>query len=267
MQKLKGLLGLAVIGLMVPLLGGCNDQLKNENAALRVQNQAAMERLSEAEADRARLEEQIIALRSDTSGRDTIARQEQLIATLQSERDTLRGYYDQLQIQYKALVEKMAAAGAVRGGSERQLDPATRSLLRELEKNYSQYFSYDEQAGRLRFSSDVTFASGSATVSSQVTEALGKLAQILNQEAASEVIVSVYGHTDDVPVRKPETVRLFKNNMGLSVARADAVAKILAANGVAQDRITTKGFGETQPISKTEKARNRRVEIYLTMPL
>ena len=53
-------------------------------------------------------------------------------------------------------------------------------------------------------------------------------------------------------------------NMKLSQDRADAVKVQLTKMGIDEDRLTTKGFGETKPIDKNDnaegKANNRRVE-------
>lgn len=72
----------------------------------------------------------------------------------------------------------------------------------------------------------------------------------------------VEGHTDDIG---PADV-----NMTLSRARASAVADFFAAQGVARDRITVIGYGETRPISadsnKTSEGRrkNRRVDLVVS---
>jgi outer membrane protein OmpA-like peptidoglycan-associated protein len=56
-------------------------------------------------------------------------------------------------------------------------------------------------------------------------------------------------------------------NLKLSQDRADSVRNFLIENGVADDRLTSEGFGESKPIdtNNTEKgkARNRRVEVKL----
>jgi OmpA-OmpF porin, OOP family len=72
--------------------------------------------------------------------------------------------------------------------------------------------------------------------------------------------IEVDGHTDS---RGSD-----EYNQGLSERRAEAVKKWLADNGASSgDQISTKGFGETQPIAdnKTEKGRfeNRRAEILI----
>ncbi len=55
-------------------------------------------------------------------------------------------------------------------------------------------------------------------------------------------------------------------NQKLSLERADAVAKYFQDFGIAPDRISTSGVGESQPLimegAEEEKAKNRRVEIY-----
>ena len=74
-----------------------------------------------------------------------------------------------------------------------------------------------------------------------------------------EVEVDVFGHTD----AKGTDSR----NQALSEGRAKAVMDYLVSRGVASSRMTSKGFGETQPISTNEtaegRAQNRRVELLL----
>jgi OOP family OmpA-OmpF porin len=57
-------------------------------------------------------------------------------------------------------------------------------------------------------------------------------------------------------------------NMTLSDKRAKAVMKYLVDKGVAADRLTAVGYGETKPIASNDteegKAKNRRVEFHIT---
>lgn len=54
-------------------------------------------------------------------------------------------------------------------------------------------------------------------------------------------------------------------NMGLSGRRAETVRKYLVSRGVAADRLTTRGFGESDPVATNDtaegRAQNRRVEL------
>jgi outer membrane protein OmpA-like peptidoglycan-associated protein len=85
---------------------------------------------------------------------------------------------------------------------------------------------------------------------------------ILDQVASSlidrpDVKVEIGGHTDS----KGSDAY----NLKLSNARADAVMQYLISKGVKADKLTAKGYGETQPIAdnKTDEGRaeNRRVEL------
>jgi outer membrane protein OmpA-like peptidoglycan-associated protein len=74
---------------------------------------------------------------------------------------------------------------------------------------------------------------------------------------AGDVRVSVEGHTDSVGSDA--------YNMGLSQRRAKAVSDYLQSKGIAGDRLTTEGFGESKPVATNEtsegRAQNRRVEL------
>lgn len=71
------------------------------------------------------------------------------------------------------------------------------------------------------------------------------------------VNIEVAGHTDS---RGSD-----KYNMNLSQRRAEAVRSYLVSKGIAADRLTAKGYGESQPVADnaTDEGRfqNRRVEL------
>ena len=83
---------------------------------------------------------------------------------------------------------------------------------------------------------------------------LNTLLQLLNENPALKV--KIVGHTDNVG--KPA------DNLKLSEARAKSVVDYLAGKGVAMDRLTFKGMGDTKSIAdnKTDEGRalNRRTE-------
>lgn len=154
------------------------------------------------------------------------------------------------------------------------LPPAVTQAIEDLSDKYPGLFKLDSSKGLLRFSSDFTFDSGSAVVKADAREALGKLAAILNEEQAKDRSMTIIGHTDSDRVVKRATIDSLKklgksaDNMGLSEARAEAVAEVLQTGGVEAARITTTGRGQTEPVAENRsaagKARNRRVEIYVT---
>jgi outer membrane protein OmpA-like peptidoglycan-associated protein len=152
--------------------------------------------------------------------------------------------------------------------------PAVVKAIEDLGEKYPGLFTFDKEKGLFRFNSDITFDSGSAVVKPGARAALGKLAEILSGDQVSDRRLTIVGHTDSDRVRKADTIARLKSlgksadNMGLSEARAEAVAAVLKSGGIDSGRIVTQGRGQGAPIadngSPEGKARNRRVEIYLT---
>jgi outer membrane protein OmpA-like peptidoglycan-associated protein len=84
---------------------------------------------------------------------------------------------------------------------------------------------------------------------------LTELSQTLKKYDDTNILIE--GHTDntgDVP-----------HNQKLSENRADAVEQYLVTQGIDDGRVTTKGYGETQPLdandSEAGRQKNRRVEV------
>jgi OOP family OmpA-OmpF porin len=106
--------------------------------------------------------------------------------------------------------------------------------------NYTVYFDFDKS---------VINPAGQEVINQVLADA--------SKHAPSSV--SVTGHTDRAG---PEDY-----NMALSLRRADAVRSALIAGGVAADKITVAGRGESEPAVPTadgvREAKNRRVEIIL----
>lgn len=85
---------------------------------------------------------------------------------------------------------------------------------------------------------------------------------IIDQNAADlktwgDVDIEVSGHTDN---RGSD-----KYNMALSLRRAEAVRDYLITKGISADRLTAKGYGESDPIASNDtdegRFKNRRVEL------
>jgi chemotaxis protein MotB len=106
------------------------------------------------------------------------------------------------------------------------------------------------------------FKSGSAVVDPKGISALGTLAQVLN--STPDVNVDIVGHTDTVPIRRPN----FQDNWALSVGRSTAIVRILTADGFDPHRITASGRAEFHPVAPNDtdagRASNRRTEIILS---
>ena len=75
------------------------------------------------------------------------------------------------------------------------------------------------------------------------------------------------GHTDNMPISKPDTRAKHPTNMHLSTHRAISVRDALVADGITANRVQVAGYGEFRPVAENGtrgSATNRRVEIFLT---
>ncbi len=157
-----------------------------------------------------------------------------------------------------------------------RLNRALASKVEELARYRSEFFGKLRDAlrgqrdvqivgDRFVFQSEVLFPSGSAQLQPGGEKQLANVAQRL-VEIASRIpkdinwVLQVDGHTDDKPIRNA----LYPSNWELSAARAIAVVKFLHSQGIPNDRLVAAGYGEYQPLSSIDTARNRRIELKLT---
>jgi len=110
---------------------------------------------------------------------------------------------------------------------------------------------------QIKISEKVYFATNKDKILDKSFDLLKEVATVIRSKP--DMSVRVEGHTDDVGRDK--------KNMDLSQRRAESVKKFLIDEGVAADRLTAEGLGETKPIAdnKTEEGRaeNRRVEFHI----
>ncbi len=250
--KLSSLLVVLGLSLGVAFLGGCAemDSLKLQNrtqqnriAQLESQlqaNQLEMDqlkrRLAAAEAtggvEAETLRQKIAALEED------LAKKQELIKSMQ---DKLMGI-SPLPVELNSALEDFAKGNDM--------------------------VEYDSSRGLVKFKSDLLFEKGSDMVTAQAAENIKKLSGILNSEQARQFHIIVAGHTDDIPIQKPDTRVKHPTNRHLSSHRAIAVVQLMEQDGLEPVRLSTRGFGEYRPLepngaNKTGNAKNRRVEIYI----
>jgi len=104
---------------------------------------------------------------------------------------------------------------------------------------------------------DVLFEFGSAEMTGEARSNASRIADVIRDAGPRHV--SIEGHTDSVGT--------LGYNQRLSEDRARSVAGALTANGIPRRQISTRGFGETDPIASNSTAqgrqRNRRVEVII----
>ncbi|MEZ4286775.1 MAG: OmpA family protein [Polyangiales bacterium] len=112
-----------------------------------------------------------------------------------------------------------------------------------------------ESKHRLVIRGQIMFVPGSAQILDRSMPILYELAELLRAEPKIE-LVEVQGHTDNSGNSD--------SNMELSQRRAEAVSDWLTSQGVSADRLTSRGYGDLQPIvpniTAENRARNRRVQ-------
>ena len=101
----------------------------------------------------------------------------------------------------------------------------------------------------------ITFATNSATLKSQATPVLNRIAQVLNKYTSSRI--NIIGYTDSTGT---DAI-----NNRLSLQRAQSVSTVFENNGIGKFRLNPVGAGSKNPIATndtaTGRAQNRRVEI------
>jgi len=107
----------------------------------------------------------------------------------------------------------------------------------------------------------VRFEFDSARLTGSARDTLQDVVETL--KAHPDIYVRLGGHTDSIGPAE--------YNMNLSVRRAESVKDFLIEHGIDPKRLTTRGYGETQPVAPNTKpdgsdnpegrAKNRRVEI------
>ena len=97
----------------------------------------------------------------------------------------------------------------------------------------------------------IVFASGGVEPIDEALPVIEKIARILK---AHDNAMLVEGHTDNIPIR----TGAFPSNWELSAARAAAVVRYLALEGVSPERMAAMGYGEFRPQVRNDTPQGRR---------
>ena len=202
------------------------------------------------------------------------------VKNLSAQIDALKDKLNSISSALRLEEEKTASQETQMANLGERLNTLLAERVNELEQYRSDFFGRLRQVlvkspdiriegDRFLLPSALFFASGSATLGARGKQELDKLAQTLNQisvDIPSDInwILRVDGHTDQLPINTPR----FPSNWELSAARAVAVVRYLAEQGIASKRMTAAGFGEFHPVdsgqSEAAYQRNRRIELKLT---
>ncbi len=268
----------------VTALGAERDRSKALAAELAAEGERTLLAQREVEQRDIRIQA-LAALVAERS--EALEQERRLGADAQAEIALLGRKLKDLQDQLGEIAQALAAAEAdkarqtaeIRDLGER-LNVALARQVNRLEQYRSDFFGRLREAlgdnpavrivgDRFVLQSELLFASGSAELEEPGRRELTKLAATLRELAGRipadiDWILRVDGHTDRVPINTPR----YPSNWELSTARAVAVVRFLAAQGIPPRRLSASGFGEFHPLDGADSAealaRNRRIEFKLT---
>jgi chemotaxis protein MotB len=161
----------------------------------------------------------------------------------------LKDLQDLMDRQKKAISEiKKKMSDALEGFKSSELSVSI--------KNGKVYVSLQE---------NLLFPSGSAVVNPKGKLALGKLAEVLNQNP--DITVDIEGHTDSIPIHGK-----YQDNWDLSLARSASIVRILTTDyKVDPMRVIASGHSQYDPVQPNStpegRALNRRTDIILSPKL
>jgi chemotaxis protein MotB len=255
--------------------------VQNRNNSLIDQLESTRERLMQQTAIADAQSERLAGMEESIDEKDEMsASQQAMILRLSNQiaslREQLRQIASALELQEQMTAEKEQELEQV----SRRLNTLLAERVSQLEQYQSEFFARlrDILAGnenvrivgdRFLLPSELLFASASAELGEEGRQELDKLADLLLDVSARipedvDWILRIDGHTDVIPINTPR----FPSNWELSTARAVAVVRYLAAQGVPERRMAAAGFGEFFPVAEGTSPealqRNRRIELKLT---
>lgn len=252
MNRFSRTVCLALLG-MLPVIGfGCVPQDRYDQ--LLMTNRSLQEQLMSMESERD------TALANINSVRNQLNRANAGLMDLQTQNDRLNSDLSRMAQDYDALLQRVASLeiGPLPADME--------SAIHALAAAYPDVLTFDAKRGLLRFASDFTFDLGSVALKPDAARTLQELSRILNTPNAANFEARIVGHTDNVRINRPETLRNHPTNTHLSVHRAISVRDAMVSAGINAVRIQVAGYGEYRPIVPNRPggtAENRRVEIFL----
>jgi len=238
---------------------GCISQEKYN--ALKLDRDQLSERLAQTEIDARESKAQADLLKNQlTAMQGATGTSAGIVGNLTAQNTELQRQLDELNRKY------MEALG--RTGGPGPLPEGLSNALTAFAQQYPDLVDFDAARGIVKFKSDVTFASGDATVTPKARDVISKFAQILNSGGASQYELIVAGHTDSTHVVNPNTIKAgHKDNWYLSAHRAIAVAEELQNDRVSSQRIGVAGYADQRPAASNAsdqgRAQNRRVEVLI----
>lgn len=231
-----------------------SESARADAARLDAQHQKEQRELAEQErqaAEQARLEAEQAA---QQAAQDRAAAQQQLQQSEQARQAALQQQQTLAQQAEQARLQAQQSDQA-RALAVQQAEEQRQRLLKQLNQVLQ---TRDSARGLIVSMSDVLFDFNQATLKPGAKLRLAKVSGIIL--AYPDLKLEIDGFTDNKGTPQ--------YNMTLSDKRAKTVRDFLVAQGVGPDAVTTKGFGESNPVATNATAagrqQNRRVELVVS---
>jgi outer membrane protein OmpA-like peptidoglycan-associated protein len=238
------------------------DRLKRDNALQAATAQETADRLkldnalkaaaARETADRLKQDNDAKTAAAETEAARLKQQNDLLASNAQNEANRLRRENDEQKAAAQAELDRIAR-------EKGQLETAQSELRAQLLLQFNTILqTRDTARGLIVNMSDVLFDTAKFTLRPEAREKLAKVAGIVAGHPGLRLAVE--GHTDSVGGDE--------YNQQLSEERGGSVRDYLVEQGIAGTSVTSKGFGETQPVASNETAsgrqQNRRVELVIS---
>lgn len=207
-----------------------------------------------------------------------LTEQRQKVQSLEGDVETLTDAKTKLETENADLSSKLTNMESKVASTEKELnmtkkgvderDAKISTLTGAIKGAFAAYktagLSVSERDNRLyvNLPNPILYKSGSTRLRKEYRESVSNLAAMLQANPSLNLLIE--GHTDS---KKMVNGARYQDNLSLSAARAMAVVRELVKNGVAENRLSAVGRGDSAPVSTEETPEalemNRRIEIVI----
>ena len=274
-------------------LGSLNDNLDSqtqENQTLR-QSIATLQESLQSSKDRASTLEQKLSISDSEQVRsadkvktltaavnslqgildETVANNSLIEASLADIKNDLNASQQRLdakQLELKALMAEKKALIDARNALNNESKQLAESIKQQLKSNDINSVTVNRLADNtlaLKLDSSQLFRTGSSRLSDEGQQILAAVGEAIAVTEKRRILIE--GHSDNVPLGAKLSA-IFKDNLGLSMARALSTAKFFTDTAsIPANKMSVSGAGATRPLASNDTAegrqKNRRVEILL----
>lgn len=264
-------------------------KVQGEKETLMAEASQLRKAFEKSKSHRSELSQQIEKLKGDYQQqmqglRDQMVQKDRQIQYLQDERDRFRQAIARWESDGKSLTEQVSALKNELEQVKSHIQTLSQDLADKEKKLERANYNYLEMVKQLReqikqkevristlegktsihFLDKILFEPGNAKITPHGRQVLKNVAEGLKRLSDTEIRVE--GHTDNQPLSEAARA-VYIDNLGLSVKRATAVARIFRMMGVDPRNLSAIGFSMYRPMAGNDtpdgRQQNRRVEIVL----